>query len=143
MDTLRIAPADSGLVGSEMPQAFESDDDERLLCRRQRRNGDRSGEYRPIQRAFEKGVAPFRLRTRFVGNRNASCETPREHGRIVAFSVLQFDLNLADVGVIIGRIDAAIIEREFDLTVADAEKHHDAVDVGLEDGMKLIFDLAA
>src|ERR1700754_816173 len=111
MDTLRIGPAGGGVVRSNMPQAFESDDDECVLCRCGGRNGGRSREYRRTRRAFEKGVASFRFREWFVADRNASCETSREHGRIVALAVRQFDLDLADVGVIIGGIDTAGIER--------------------------------
>src|SRR6266478_9164891 len=109
MDALRIAPADGGLVGSEMSQAFESNDDERVLCHCRRRNGDRSGEYRRVQRAFEKSVAPFRFGAWFGGDRNASCDTSRQHGRVVALAVLQFDLDLIDIGLIIGRIDTTRI----------------------------------
>ena len=61
----------------------------------------------------------------------------------MALAVLQFDLDLADVNVVIGRIDTTGIEREFDLALADGQKHRDAVDVGLEDGLKLMLDLAA
>jgi len=61
----------------------------------------------------------------------------------VALAVLQFDLDLIDIGLIIGRIDTTRIERQFDVTVANAQRHHDAVDIGLEDRLKLIFDFAA
>src|SRR3954453_7119619 len=102
MDTLRVAAADGRLIGCEMPQAFEPDDSESILCRRRARNRDRLGEYSSLRRALKQGIAALRLGAWLIANRPASCQTPGEPGQIVAFAVFQFDLDLADVGVSVG-----------------------------------------
>src|SRR4029453_7895302 len=86
-------------------------------------------------------IAALGLRAFPVGDGESLGEAPGKHCYVASVAVLQLNFELADIEMVIRRVDPSAVEGELDVAAAEAQRHYNAFDAGFEDGPQFLLDV--